>query len=228
MIFKNDKAWKSIWKWWWIIDHFIFTKIVYRFLDTIKIRIRPEIVALFNFSLVCAFAYNLSTWNYELSIIWASIYIFYPLLDILDGALARYHSMKNLYWVYLDSIIDILSETIVLLWLCLYFWLSWLYLIIVFLPLATSYTLLQEKTLCNKTEKQLNVLDYLPNRYASIPVNLKNFLVIFSRNDARKIIIRLWLFFNIWILIYLYFTVLYSWAIINSIKNMIITSKPIQ
>lgn len=219
---KNQKARKAIWKWWGIIDEYIFTHIVYWLLDWVKLRIRPEIIALSNLLLVIWIWYMLSLWDYTLWIFAGVIYLFYSLWDILDWAMARYWGMTSKYWMYLDSVVDVLSETIILISLWYHFWIS-LFDLLAFLPLFVSYTLLKEKYIFQKKEKQINLMHYLPIKFNDMKKACLTIILICTRNDFRKIVVLVSISTQQYIIALVYFFLLYIAAFSKSIYTMITT-----
>jgi len=225
---KNRKARDAIGKWGGLIDEYLYVPVVYWLLDSIKLRIRPEYVAFFNLFLVVWNAYLFSMQQYVPAVWAAIVYLWYSLRDILDWALARYWWMTNIYGIYLDSFIDVLSETIILIGLCIYFDVPIIVYAISLFPAFTAYTLLQEKHLLKKTTKQLNMFDYLPLQFRDLKKMFISLIVVFTRNDFRKVFILLAIVFHLPVLLFIYFSMLYLLAIWRSVSALVQTSRQLE
>ena len=200
-----------------IIDHYIFRIWVYFIIKRLSFlrNIHPNLIVFFNFLMVCSSFLLIILKNYYLSLIGIFIYfITYDFFDLLDGAIARYYNKTSTFGAFFDSIIDFLSEILILIGIGFYFnkinFLFYLISLILFIVFFNN----KVKFDFNIKERQLNIFKLPKERLFD---KIKYFLVLITRNDFRKLVLLIGLILNNFYLIVIYWIFLYILSFLNSL-----------
>jgi|GEM_PF-5406589 len=192
-----------------LIDHYLYRKIVVWLISKFHLDINPNFITSLSllYSLFCSY---LIVSGHPL--IGAILYMFFNVLDLLDGAIARVYNRKSLVGAFFDGLVDVLSEIVVLYSIGIYFdkKIQFLYLI-VFILLA-HYIYIRTKWIIGTKERQKNMFDYWGS-----PMLL---ILLSTRNDTRKILILAGILFNAPHFILLYFAYIYVLSTVSSIMAL--------
>lgn len=195
----------------WIIEQYIYRPIIFFILKKIKDKIHPNILTLCSLSLTIISALLIVNWYI---IIWAILYMFFPIVDLLDWAVARIYKKWSTFGAFFDWFVDFFSEIIILLSLWYYFGEFWYFLFLVAFGLFITYFWTRFKHIYWIKERQINFFDETKN----IP---KFILIILTRNDTRKLFIVLFVLLNNRQAVLIYFWILYLLALWNTSKELL-------
>jgi len=209
----NNKNLKYFSQGTWVIEHYFFIRFLSYILPLFK-NIYPNIITFLSFLLVLFSSFLIIKWYV---FIWLFLYFLFPLLDLLDGAIARKFNKKSISWAVFDWFIDTIWEIIILLSLWFYFNKLIIFLFLVVFILLTQLLSIRIKWITNEKERQLDFREV--NSY------IKFIIVIFTRNDSRKLILLILGILWYWKLIVLYFWWLYFLSFIFSISKILIIKK---
>ena len=197
----------------WVIEHYFFIRFLAYILPFFK-NIHPNFITFLSFLLVLFSSFLIIKWYI---FIWLFLYFLFPFLDLLDWAIARKFNKKSIFWAIFDGFIDTIWEIIILISLWFYFNQIIIFLFLVIFILLVQLLSIRIKWIINEKERQLD--------FRNIKNPIKILIVIFTRNDTRKLILLiLWVFWY-WQLIVLYFWWLYLLSFIFSISKILLVKK---
>jgi len=196
-------------QWTGLLEHYVIIKFLSNILNLFK-NINPNFITFLSFILAVVSAIFIIKWYI---IYWLISYFFFPVLDLLDGAIARKFNKKSIFWAVFDWFIDTIAEIIILLSLWFYFQQENIFFYLVIFILISHLLALRINWILNIKERQLDFRD--------IKNPIKFIIVILTRNDSRKLILLiLWILWY-WQLIIIYFGWLYLLSFIYSLTKLI-------
>lgn len=189
-----------------LIDHYIYRKIVIWLISTFRLDVNPNLITMLSlvYALFCSY---LIVTGYPL--LGSVLYMFFNVLDLLDGAIARIYNRKSVFGAFFDGLVDVLGEVAVLYSIGVYFGMKIQFLYLVVFILLAHYVYIRAKWIMGTRERQKNMFDYWGS-----PVLL---VLLSTRNDTRKVLIFLGIVLGVPFLILLYFAYVYILSAISSI-----------
>ena len=149
----------------------------------------------------------------KFAVIGVILYLFFNVLDLLDGAIARIYNKKSKFGAFFDGLVDLVGEILILLSVGYYFEKFSYFVYLVVFIIFVHYFSIRIKWIYNIKERQLNIFDYMKS-----PLFL---VVLFTRNDTRKVLLLIGFLLNSWEFIFYYFLILYVIALIGNLKFII-------
>jgi len=189
-----------------ILDHYIYIKILSLILNKFK-NVSPNIITAISIIIGILGAIFISLHKFLLGLLF---YLLFSWLDLLDWAIARKYKKFSKLWAFLDWLWDTIVEILILLSIGYYFgklnYFVWLVAFIIFV----HYFSIRIKWIYSVKERQLNMFDYIKS-----PLFL---VVLFTRNDTRKVLLLIGFLLNSWEFIFYYFLILYIIALIGNFR----------
>jgi len=192
-----------------LIEHYIFRPIIAYLIYKFKFNINPNLITIF--SLFYAIFCSILILTKKYAILGAFLYIFFGFIDLLDGAIARFYNRKSKLGAFLDGLVDLLAEIIILISLGYYFNKLNYFLFLASFILFSHYLSIRLKWIYGIKERQTNIFNYINN-----PIHF--FILLLKRNDTRKIFLVIGLLLNSWKFILFYFLFIYIISIFSTIK----------
>ena len=211
----KDKIFNSISKWTWVIEHYTYRYIITFIIDRLKLNINPNIIT------AIWLLYNIIAWVLILNwyiVVGTVLYFFFPIIDMIDWAIARLYNRGSKFGAFFDGFVDFISEIWILLSVWIYFDQINLFTILILVILIINYISIRQKWIYQDTERQLNFLEIKKDKIID---KLKYTIIIFTRNDTRKLFLIIFSVLWYWELIIIYFVTIYILALINNILSMI-------
>lgn len=192
-----------------LIDHYLYRKIVIWLISTFRLDVNPNLITMLSlvYALFCSY---LIVIGYPL--LGAVLYMFFNVLDLLDGAIARVYNRKSVFGAFFDGLVDVLSEIVILYSIGIYFDMEIQFLYLVVFILLAHYIYIRVKWVRGIRERQKNMFDYWGS-----PMLL---VLLSTRNDTRKVMTLIGILFNAPHFILLYFTYIYTLSIVSSIMAL--------
>ncbi|MGL4669565.1 MAG: archaetidylinositol phosphate synthase [Methanobacteriaceae archaeon] len=105
-----------------------------------KININPNVITVISLGLAIISAYFFTTGTLENLILAGAFILFSGFLDVIDGAVARYHNKTTAFGAFLDSTIDRFADGIIILGIAIGGHVNWIIAILaIHASLTTSY-----------------------------------------------------------------------------------------
>jgi phosphatidylglycerophosphate synthase len=202
-----------------LIDHYIFRNIIKKLFKFFNFKkIHPNFIVLLNIFLVIISFFLIISKNYLFGILGLTIYFFYDLFDLLDGAIARYYNKTSKFGALFDSLSDFFSELLILFGMGIYFSKFYTFFYLIFFILLVVF--FNDKIKCNYNIKERQI-NFLKLSKKTIFEKIKFILVILTRNDLRKAIILFGFILENFYIIIIYFAFLYFLVLLNDIVFLI-------
>jgi len=192
-----------------LIEHYVYRKIVIWLISTFRLDVNPNLITMLSlvYALFCSY---LIVSGHPL--VGSILYIFFNVLDLLDGAIARVYNRKSVFGAFFDGLVDVLSEIVILYSIGIYFDMEIQFLYLVVFILLAHYIYIRVKWIVGTRERQKNMFDYWGS-----PMLL---VLLSTRNDTRKVMTLIGILFNAPHFILLYFTYIYVLSIVSSIMAL--------
>jgi len=209
-----EKPEKFVSEWTWPVDHYIYKPLV-------EILVKKGMLKIFSPNFLTTVWLILAICSSILIVkgyllIWLLLYILFPFIDLMDGAVARYYRKTSTVGAFYDGLVDAISEILILLAVWYYFWELMLFIYLLLFILFIQVFSNRLNWILEVKERQLNFLKIK---------GIMLFPVLVTRNDTRKILLFMFALFNSYILIIMYFAWLYALALLNWIFTLIKRSK---
>jgi len=207
---KDKNIMENITKGTGLIEHYIYRYIVYFLIKHLKLNINPNIITFL--SLLYVIFCSILIISKKFAVVGVILYVFFNILDLLDGAVARIYNRKSKFGAFFDGLVDLVGEILILLSVGYYFgkldYFVWLVAFIIFV----HYFSIRVKWIYSVKERQLNMFDYIKS-----PLFL---VVLFTRNDTRKVLLLIGFLLNSWKFIFYYFLILYIIALVGNLRTI--------
>jgi len=192
-----------------LIDHYVYRKIVIWLISTFRLDVNPNLITMLSlvYALFCSYLIVIGH-----PLLGSVLYMFFNVLDLLDGAIARVYNRKSVFGAFFDGLVDVLGEVAVLYSIGIYFGMKIQFLHLIIFILLAHYIYIRVKWVRGIRERQKNMFDYWGS-----PMLL---VLLSTRNDTRKILILAGILFNAPHLILLYFAYIYVLSIVSSIMAL--------
>jgi len=193
-----------------LIEHYIYRPIVYLLIKYFKLNINPNIITFL--SLLYVIFCSILIISKKFAVVGVVLYLFFNILDLLDGAIARIYNRKSKFGAFFDGLVDLVGEILILLCVGHYFGKFNYFIYLIAFIIFVHYFSIRIKWIYNVKERQLNIFDYIKS-----PLFL---VVLFTRNDTRKVLLLIGFLLNSGGFIFYYFLILYSIALIGNLRTI--------
>ena len=90
-----------------LIEHYIYRPIVYFLIKYFKLNINPNIITFL--SLLYVIFCSILIISKKFAVVGVVLYLFFSILDLLDGAIARMYNRKSKFGAFFGGLVDILG-----------------------------------------------------------------------------------------------------------------------